>query len=613
MSEAVLDFAQQEWTRYAGRMDPSYAPERVSFRRMKEDELKKLDIGDTFWDDAYRLNIVDGSGEIIYANERSALLGVYHLLREAGCAFLHPGPMGEVVPRKQLDKLNAQKTVRAANRHRGICIEGSVSLENVLDMIDYAPKAGYNAYFTQFREAYTFFERWYAHRDNPLYAGEEYPVELARQMQETAVKAIKRRGLLYHAVGHGWTCEALGIHGLSWEAEEKKPEPWQKAHMALVNGERGLSKGVALNTNLCYSAPETRTLVAREIADYAQKHPQIDVLHVWLADEANNHCECDACAARRPSDWYVMMLNEAAQLLKEKGLATHIVFLIYYDLLFPPEEVSFIEEDRFILMYAPITRSFAHSFNEVTIPEGISEYWRNRLTFSRDVGENLAYLKAWQAFFKGDSFDYDYHLFYGPNIDLGQMTLCRVLYEDIGTLSSMGLNGMVHCQLQRVAMPHGFGLFMAGQALLDPTTDYDSMQKRYFDEAFGEDGEKAAAFCQKLSELFPMDAFAGIVPHPNPTKEELESIKQLNAEIEGMSLTHAPCQETAQEKSWAYLAFWKACVKRLTDYVIAVCEKRADSTEKYDALAEYVWNHEPEVQSVFDAYCFLRHYRRIMG
>lgn len=605
----VLSFARSEWERYAHRMDQQYDAKGVRFVPMEPEELVSLQVTDSFWDDAYRIDVSGGTGSIHYANERSALLGVYHLLREAGCAFLRPGPQGEVVPAKSLDSLAAELTVRAANRHRGICIEGSTSLENVLDMIDYAPKAGYNAYFTQFREAFTFFERWYTHANNPLRRGESFTPALAREMQNAAVSAVKRRGLLYHAVGHGWTCEALGIAGLHWEDDGVEPTPAQRVHMAEVNGVRGLYKGIALNTSLCYSNPATRSLMAREIVDYAQAHPEIDVLHVWLADDVNNQCECEACAKRRPSDFYVDMLNEAASLLDARGLAARIVFLVYFDLLFPPEETRFVEEERFILMYAPITRSFSRSFQGAAVPDEMPRYVRNQLSFGTDIAENLAYLAAWQRVFRGDSFDYDYHLFYAPNYDPGHMVLSRVLFDDIHALAELGLNGMVHCQLQRVGMPHGFALFMAGQALLCPTLEYDAMLNAYFQQAFGTDWELALDFCKTLSSLFPMNVFAA--HNPKPTADDLERLEALGKAVEQAQLRHIICHAAAQERSWHNLMFWQRLVGLLVEYLLAFSKgKKAEWQAAWAALTEYVWTCEPDTQSEFDAYCFLRHYER---
>lgn len=606
---SVLSFARCEWRRYARRMDPRYDAESVRFAPMESGEMERLHVADPFWDDAYRIDVSGGAGSVYYANERSALLGVYHLLREAGCAFLRPGPQGEVVPVRSLDSLGASLTVRAANRHRGICIEGSVSLENVLDIIDYAPKAGYNAYFTQFRESYTFFERWYTHKDNPLRAGECFTPELAREMQSAAVSAVKRRGLLYHAVGHGWTCEALGIPGLHWEDDGVEPTPEQRRHMAEVNGVRGLYKGIALNTSLCYSNPATRTLMAREIAGYAEAHPEIDVLHVWLADDFNNQCECEACAARRPSDFYVDMLNEAAALLDARGLATRIVFLVYFDLLFPPQNTRLIDEGRFILMYAPITRSFSRSFRGIAVPSSIPEYVRNRLTFGADIADNLSYLAAWQEKFGGDSFDYDYHLFYGPNYDPGHLVLSRVLYDDIRALPDIGLNGMVNCQLQRVSMPHGFALFMAGQTLLCPALDYDKMLRTYFEQSFGPGWETALQFCETLSRLFPMDTFAE--RRPSPTPDDLNRLCELRKAAGQAQLRHVVCASAAQERSWRNLAFWQRLVTLLADYLLAFSNGlRAEWQAAWAALTDYAWTCEPDTQSEFDAYCFLRHYQR---
>lgn len=588
-------------------MDTAYCADQIRFVPMDESELAQLNITDPYWDDAWRIGVTNGAGEIAYANERSALLAVYDLLRAAGCAFLRPGPMGEIVPECSLSGLTVQMTMRPKYRHRGICIEGSVSLENVLDMVDYAAKAGYNAYFTQFRESYTFFERWYTHKTNDHRQGEPISVKLAQEMIASIVSAAKRRGLLYHAVGHGWTCEPLGIPGLHWEDDGTVLTDEQRRHLALVNGKRELYEGIALNTSLCYSNPETRTLMARAIADYAQENPAIDVMHVWLADANNNQCECDECRKKRPSDFYIDMLNETDALLTERGLPTKVVFLIYYDLLFPPEETKLNNPDRFILMYAPITRSFSQSFRGLVPVENIPPYERNRLSFSRDVAENLGYLSAWQRAFQGDSFDYDYHIFYGPNYDPGHMVISRVLYDDIAALESIGLNGMVNCQLQRVSMPHGFGLFIGGQAMCDPSIDYDKALETYFAQAYGKDAPLALEVCQTLSRLFPMDVYAQ--SRPEPTAEDVARLRELHAWLAALNLPCPADAPVAQQKSWRNLAIWRQIILLLCEYLIPF-SLGEDYAAAWLRLSDFVWEQEPLTQSELDAYHFLLHYRR---
>ncbi len=54
------------------------------------------------------------------------------------------------------------------------------------------------------------------------------------------------------------------------------------------------------------------------VVAYAQQHPEVDLLHFWLADGANNQCECEQCAPTRPSDFYIMMLNDIDRALKQR-------------------------------------------------------------------------------------------------------------------------------------------------------------------------------------------------------------------------------------------------------------------------------------------------------
>jgi hypothetical protein len=91
-------------------------------------------------------------------------------------------------------------------------------------------------------------------------------------------------------------------------------------------------------------------MMIRAVADYAAEHPEVDLLHVWMADGMNNDCECELCRNTRPSDFYLMMLNAMDRELTRRGIKTRLVFLAYGDLLWPPEKG--IESGRFVMMFA---------------------------------------------------------------------------------------------------------------------------------------------------------------------------------------------------------------------------------------------------------------------
>ena len=91
-----------------------------------------------------------------------------------------------------------------------MCIEGVVSLENVLDMIDWMPKVGYNGYYIQFEDAYAFFDRWYS-RESTVKEPEYFDHAMAEKYVDIIEKAVKDRGLLLMRMGHGWTCNPFGI------------------------------------------------------------------------------------------------------------------------------------------------------------------------------------------------------------------------------------------------------------------------------------------------------------------------------------------------------------------------------------------------------------------
>jgi len=569
-------------------------------------DLEMPEVTDPELDDAVCIRVKNGKGIIAGVNPRSVLLGVYRYLTELGCRWVRPGDDGEFIPKLRLENTSAEVSEAASYRHRGICIEGAVSYRHLRDIIEWAPRVGFNGYFIQFREGYTFFDRWYSHVGNPYKGPEVFSVEKARDLVRKAAGEIKKRSLLYHAVGHGWTCEPLGISGLGWDyppPDELPPETAQ--YLALVNGKRQLWHGVPLNTNLCYSNPEVRRLIAEEIAGYAQEHPEIDILHFWLADGSNNQCECEECRTARPSDFYVKMLNEVDHLLTERDLDTRIVFLIYVDLLWPPAVERISNPDRFILMFAPITRTYSKAFAPgSTLPEP-PPYERNDLTFPRGVDENVAFLRRWQDVFAGDSFDFDYHYMWDHYNDPGYTQMAKVLYDDIRCLQGIGLNGFVSCQTQRAFFPTGLGMMVMGWTLWNKELDFEDMARDYFAAAFGPDGQRCYEYLRNISSCFDPVYLRG--EKPQVSTDAVRSLARTQKVISGFRPViekNVAAGDKCRAASWEYLKHHADICEQLAAALEARAAGDDDTASRmWEKVRETVWGRE-QVHPVLDVWLF---------
>ncbi|NMA08587.1 MAG: hypothetical protein GX929_05675, partial [Clostridiales bacterium] len=275
--DAAIDLAASELKKYLERIDPTVEVAILSVPGWTAEltDVLWLDVcpevsalvKDPLYDDAIRIDMRGGRGGIYGANPRSVLLGAYRFLRELGCAWVRPGSNGEIIPARSLADIAVSLTEVPSCRHRAVCIEGAVSYDHVADMISWLPKIGMNGYFNQFNSPFTFYDRWYSHMENPLFEDERLSAAEIRGLRDQSIEEMKKRGLMYHAAGHGWTCEPFGIPGETWDTRTYDITEEQRAFMAEVNGKRDLWRGVPLNTNLCYSNPEVRGRIADAIAE----------------------------------------------------------------------------------------------------------------------------------------------------------------------------------------------------------------------------------------------------------------------------------------------------------------------------------------------------------
>ena len=555
--------------------------------------------------DSYCYNIGNKESYFKGSNPRSVLLSVYDYLRRLGFVFFSPEDSGVYVPAITYTKelFCDEVRVKPSFIHRGVCIEGANSIENVISFIDWLPKNGYNTFFTQFKKPDTFFERWYEHRFNPLLESEHKTAMELDEMEKTLTDAIVLRGIIDHRVGHGWTAGALGCEATGWDEEKNELPPEKLELAAQLDGKRGLFCGIPTNTNLCYSNPRAINELVNQVVSYAKDHKSVDYLHFWLADTANNVCECEQCQKAILTDQYVAILNELDRGLTDAGLDTKIVFLLYQELLYAPINERINNPDRFCLMFAPISRTFEKSYPKISEPIELHPYIRNKFVFPETVEENISHYLNWKKIYNGDCFFYDYPLGRAHYGDFGYMKIAKTIYDDIHSLMELNSDGYMSCQELRAMTPTAFPNYCMGQALINLDKSYEDIKREYFLSAFGSNYEPVVMYLEQLSELSDTDYFNGHGARKQPEKrKQFVSISE-TALAFLMDLPELRSNDERYKKNWDFLEFHGKYSILLSTALAALCDGNQEDADRYfDEFCDYIRKNETLWQPRLDVY-----------
>ncbi len=568
-----------------------------------------IDVADPFFDDAYEINVKNKKGYIAGTNERSILFGVYRLLSEWGITFVRPGKDGTVYP-ELCTASDIHISEKAAMRHRTMCIEGAVSLENVLDMIEWMPKVGFNSYYIQFSVPHEFFDRWYSHNRNPYKTPEPYEVEKSVEYMNIMTEEIKKRGLLLHTMGHGWTSGPFGVSGYGWYKQESFPKEYVDI-CALVNGERKVWDNSPFSTQLCYSNPYVRNTMVKAVIDYIHEHPWADVVHFWLGDWFCNTCECPECRKGTYSDHYIRMVNDITDTVAKEGLKTKIMFLLGYDTSHPPMLTDIKNQDNTMFLFAPICRNYHSTFPSEYRLFDIPEYKTNGFSQKEcnSVDKNLAYLYAWKKKYDGDCVDFDYHLMWDHLLDAGGEGISRIISTDIKHLGGLGMNGYISCQLQRNAFPTSLAMTVMAKTMWNDKAEFEDIRRNLYAASFGEDSvELLCEYFSALSEAFNI----GIVrcqkeydrdEYRKKAERAIELMENFGKEIE----KHKDLRDECRRKSWEYLEYHRNAYIPVGKQILARLDHNKELAEKYAAEAgDYIMRNEDAVQPVVDTMYFDR-------
>jgi len=629
-STSTAFFAAEELKKYLRMMMPRVGDIPVAFDKdakegfvlglMTELGLDTSDAEDLSLDDIVYIDANENGGIIAGSNPGALLIAVYRYLRFCGCRWLFPGVDGEWVPTiNALPVVNYRKM--ADHRYRGQCNEGAEFQPNMMETIDFTPKIGMNTYMIEFDVPTAYYNTYYRHSHNSVRKPEPITNETVLQWKRQCEVEIQKRGLHFHDMGHGWTMDSFGLDSKgNWEqTDEPIPENVVK-FVADCDGGRKYYKGRPLNTNFCMSNPEARTKVANYIADYAETQNNVDFLHIWLADATNNHCECEECLKKTIPDWYVMMLNETDEELTRRGLATHLVFIVYTDTFWPPLEAKLNNHKRFTMLYAPISRLYTETYGEIPDESAVKFYDRNKNVYPKGMAACLGYLNAWKKIWPGDCFCYEYHFWQHQIYDPSGLYLAKLLSDDVKALRARGLHGIVEDGSQRSFFPTGLPFYVYGETLFDADADFDALVEDYFSHAFGEKWMEVKAILEKICGLLDFGYLSGLKSADpekgamyNPEMAELaKKVPAVADELAKLVEENIIQPKRASAVSWQVLDHFVTYVKMVAEIVEYKAAGDNETAEaKWEAIKEEFSGREIYIERNFDFGMFMGYLGRL--
>ncbi|MBE6644578.1 MAG: DUF4838 domain-containing protein [Ruminococcaceae bacterium] len=519
-SYSAVDYAAEELRKYLRMMMPEcgnveifYNPEAVDGFRLGLMQDFGLDVSDAEepdLDDILYIDTDTEGGIIAGDNPRSVLLAVYEYLRQNGCRWLMPGVDGEFIPMQDIKAVKYRH--KPSCRYRGQCNEGAEYQSDMIDAIEFTPKVGMNVFMMEFFTP-GYYRHYYNHTNNETRTPEPISDATMLQWKRACETELSKRGLMFHDIGHGWTCQPFGINtsmrGGNEDENNATLTEKQKSYLPLINGERKLFRGVPNWTQFCMSNEEGRRTVAKFVAEYAENHNNSDYIHVWLGDLVNNHCECEGCQKKTPSDWYVILLNEIDEELTKKNLNTRIVYIAYTETMWAPEVEKLKNPKRFALLFAPISREYSHPLALSGKEVKITPYVRNKNTLPTNFDELFANFENWTKEWNGANLAYEYHFYIRQYCDVGGISFSKVVNEDVKFYKSHKINGIIEDGSQRSYFPTGLSFYTYARTLYDVSLSADEIAEEYFSCAFGEDWKKFYDYLDKLGKAFGHDYLSG--------------------------------------------------------------------------------------------------------
>ena len=601
-SNTVVDFAAEELKKYLRMMMPRSGDVLIDYKSDATEGFR-LGLMENFGlstaeetqepklDDIIHIDTDEKGGIIAGSNYRSVLLAVYEYLKKNGCRWLFPGVDGEFIPIRNIVPVQYHKM--ADSRYRGQCNEGAESQQVMMESIDFTPKLGMNCYNIEFDIPKIYYDWYYDHKNNDTNRDPE-PVsqDTVLQWKRVCEVELDKRGIQIFDMGHGWNAEPFGISSVGgWNKDAENPVPEEtRQYLAELNGVRGLKDGIALNTQFCMSNPKARKIVIDYICKYAETATNISKLNISLADGQKGHCECAECRKMRPADWYVIMLNELDEEMTARNLPSRLGFSAYSDTAYEPEYNRIKNPSRFVMTFAPITRSYKYSAPIHPRVEKLTPYVRNVSGRLATLEESLHRFDLWWERAGCDRFVYDYyfwkHQFYAP----GVLSFANRIREDVFAYRDNGFQGMVVDGSQRSYFPNAFNFYVYGAMLFDHSLTMEELIEDYFSHAYGDQWKTVLEFLEEIDRLMPQSYLEALHTAKVPSNFYKPAMEAQLLSVEGVAQKYAEIFDAHKNMPYRVQTVAMRLMRQHADFCTGFAKAMAIKCLGKDAEAKAVAN-----------------------
>ena len=201
-------------------------------------------------------------------------------------------------------------------------------------------------------------------------------------------------------------------------------------------------------------------------------------------------------------------MNEIDEALSAEKLDTRIAFISYVDTMFAPMTERIKDPDRFLLVFAPISRSYENIEHTFCEEMKIREYHRNNNEYPRSLEESLLYFEEWKKSYVGVNVGFEYHFWRHQCYYVGGLELAELVHRDVKYYKSRGVDGIIEDGSQRSFFPNGLAFYTYARTLYDTSLTLEEIEEDYFSHAYGEDWKEFRSYLKELEGILSYERIA---------------------------------------------------------------------------------------------------------